>query len=348
VEDLLPDPERYSIRAFRAQDKEALFELMYEFWPGTSREKLEKRWWWHYDPPAILLVVDNETGAFVGLMAYIPFQLYDGDANRRSAWIVDGYLLPEHQRRGIGTCLFIDITDRHEVVASLSQSEAAWRNLQKLGWQERRYVPLFLSPWLTLTRPFSRFLPSARGGDGLEVTAHELSFAGQFDASFDDLWLRARDRVAPCAVRDASALAQRYAREPQRGYTVLKSSKGDMLAGYMILRVLPPGTIKSLPKFRTGVVVDYLTDGDPMVFGHLLSAAATRFAKCGASLILCMASRRDEQRQLQKRGFFGPKTPLVKYKLKGVGFTYLSTVEGSLDTRPWHLTVGDCDMELIW
>jgi hypothetical protein len=233
-------------------------------------------------------------------------------------------------------------------VASLSQSEAAWGNLKKLGWQERIYVPLFVSPWLILTRSL-KWLP-ARGKNGLDINAHESSIQ-QFDESFDDLWLRSRESVAPSAVRDASALKQRYAKDPNRHYIILKCTNQAVLVGYMILRVLPPGSFKALAKFRVGLIVDYLVDNDPLVFSRLLGAATLWFSRSGVPLMLCMSNRQVDQRPLRRRGFVNPETPLLGRKLQSlaVGFTFLSaSAQGSLAVQPWHLTLGDCDTDLVW
>lgn len=345
---MLSVTEKYTIRAFEPRDKPALFKLMAEIWGGASSAKVENRWWWNYDPPPIMLAVDNERDAPVGLCAFRSFQTYYQGSNHRGVWAADLFVLPAHHRQGLGKRLVKEISSNFDIAAGLSMTDAAWATFRGLGWQERRYVPLFLSPWLLLTPWLERILTIRRNGKQIDITTHD-SPTLQFDESFDDLWLRARDAVAPSAVRDASNLKERYTRDPKRRYVVLKCVKQGLLVGYMILRILPPDSIKALPKFRVGLVVDYLVDGNPLIFSRLLDAAALWFARGGVPLMLCLSNHPAEQQQLHKRGFIGPETPLLRRKLQklALGFTFVSFVDtGSPGDQAWYLTSGDADMDL--
>lgn len=343
----MSNSEKYTIRAFEPQDKEALAKLMLELWPDASPSKLENRWWWSYDPPPVLLAVDNENNTLVGLCSFRLFQLYYQGKNHLGAWIGDFYILPAHQRQGLGTRLTEEIGNRHKIVAALGLSDAAWATFKRLGWRERSYVPLFLSPWLALERPFKGLLASRRE-NGLEITMHEASSPGQFDKSFDNLWLRAREAVAPCAVRDALALEQRYAKDSKRRYFILKCTRQGMLEGFMILRILPPNSFKMLSKFRIGLVVDHLVSEDQVVFSRLLTAAAAHFLQSGVFFMLLMSNRPAEQRQLRRRGFINSETPLPWRKLQklAINFSFAAAKdEGSPSAWPWHLTFGDSDVD---
>jgi GNAT superfamily N-acetyltransferase len=347
MEDLLSEQGRYSIRAFEPQDKEALFELLYALWPHAPPSKLENRWWWQYSPPPILLVVDKEADTLAGLCGFRPFQLYSQGKDHSSAWLSDFYLLPAHQRQGLGTRLIQEIGNRHDIVGALSLSDAAWATFKRLGWKERSNVPLFLSPWLALQRPFS-WLASSRSGHGLEVSVHEAS-SGQFDKSFDELWLRSRDGVAPCAVRDAAALEQRYADDIRR-YIILKCVQDGVLEGFMILRILPPNSFKMLSRLRLGLVVDYLVSDNQAVFSQLLTAATSHFLQNGVFFMLCMSNRPAEQRQLRKRGFINPETPFPWRKLRKlvINFSFVVANNKDLPHASWHLTLGDGDVDQWW
>jgi hypothetical protein len=203
-----------------------------------------------------------------------------------------------------------------------------------------------------LLRPFHRLVGLKASRNPLQVHFEEHSRSWQFGKQFDELWSRARDVVAPLAVRDAASLQQRYMRDAKRQYIVLRCIRRGALVGYMILRVLPAGSFKALAAFRIGLVVDYLVDPEePAAFSRMLDAAALWFAAQGVALMMCMASRSEHQLCLRKRAFVGPTTPLVGAKLGklAVGYTArVPHVEDLPERRPWYLTLGDSDLDLLW
>jgi hypothetical protein len=260
-----------------------------------------------------------------------------------------------HQGKGLGKALTEAITERTPVLASLSQTDAAWKVFQKSGWHPRQTAKLYLCPLpmipgaMPLLRSVLPTAPALR----MEVAA----ISGPTDPELDALWNELRDSFDALVVRDARQLWSRYGMRQDRGYRIIRACRDNRLCAYMIVRVCPPNSLRSLKRYPMGrhplgLIVDYLVQPDePRVFAALLDEAGRTLAARGARSILCLSTVPAFHRPLVVRGYLHGGTPLLARKLSSmnVGFTFFTKPgERELAERRWFLTLGDCDMDLTW
>jgi hypothetical protein len=213
---------------------------------------------------------------------------------------------------------------------------------QKLGWRPRTRVALYVNPF-----PVRWMFP--KPAKGLRVSTHAIDPslpAGDLDA----LWTRVRNAYGLIARRTGADLRARYASHGARQYVMLCCYRDAACVGYLIVRVVPPG---SKAKGATqGLIVDYLVHPDDAdAFGALLAEAASVLIGRGARRIYCLSTSPACQHLLGLRGFFSPATPLMGRALRGnwKWLTYNARTEHPVaDPASWFLTLGDCDLDYAW
>jgi len=347
----------YRIRRFEPADREGLRRLIYEVWPDRPPEVFDKRWWWRTESPPLFVAEDEASGAIVGVCAFPAFPLYFDNRTVNATWFVDFFVSDKHQGKGIGKALSLAVMKEFAVTASLSQTEAAWQTFKRLGWQERQTTKLYLNPWGLLPGANALLRAIAPVDRGLRLESGEFVILPALASAHDALWQALRSRYQALSVRDAQTLATRYARRDDRHYEIVRAWRGERLCGYMIIRVCPPNSLRSLKRYPVGrrpigLVVDYLAAPDePLVFASLLDAAAELLEARGARSMLCLCSVDAFHPHLTRRGFLHGGTPLLRQKLAtmDVSFTaHFQPNETVLIGRRWFLTLGDCDMDLTW
>ena len=345
-----PGP-RYAVKNYAPERKEALRALCAEVWPNQPGAAFDRRWWWSSKTPTIKLAEETETGKLAGFCAYIPFTSYFGSKARPSAWFVDFFVSPGHQGKGLGRLLTASVAESFEVTASLNQSDAAYAVFQKMGWRPRRTAKLHLNPWTLIPGAFPSLFGAPRNAPrpGIEAAPFSSDAVGP---EFDRLWNASKDRFGAIGARDAGALRGRYGR-PGNPYTLLRCVEGGALTGYMVARRVPPGAIRSLRGLPAGLIVDYLTapEDSARIFSALVAEAARRLAGEGPAVLLALSSVPEFDRSLAALGFASSATPLIGKILArlDVGFTLASrTGDDAILDAPWFLTLGDCDMDLMW
>lgn len=323
-------------RPFQSSDKQALYAMLAEVWPGESAEQHDRRWWWQRDESPLWLAVDDH-GTVAGMCGHIPFEARAGTATRRGAWIVDFFVRASFQGQGIGKRLVRAIEPQHEFLASLNQTDAAYATFSRAGWTVRQSVPLLIA---ASPRGYRAATLLRRSG-GITTETDVATF----DTSFDALWARSGATVV-AALRTRDALSQRFTRA-DREYHVVRALRAGELLGYFVLRVLPPGSIRSFARFPIMFVSDHLVDPEHADVFHALMLETTRLATArGLRFILCMSNHPSQQRALAAGGFLSQETPLVGGRLQklGVGFT----TTPSAPPGHWHLTPLDCDLDILF
>jgi hypothetical protein len=354
----------HEIRPYQSKDRERLRTLIGEVWPARPPQVFDSRWWWQLDPAPLFVSEDTESGAIVGVCAYIQFLVYSGKQTMDGAWLVDLFVSNTYQGRGLakarkgsGRALSRAVMDTTQITASLSQTNAAWRTLHRIGWRERQSASLYLNPLglipgaIPLIRLFVPNDPALR----VDVAGTPANADQVFQ--LDELWTRLRDRFDALAVRDAERLRVRFGPREGRCYQMLRAYRGGSLCGYMLVRVCPPNSLRSLKRHPMGrhplgLIVDYLVDPDETrTFGTLLNEATRLLMAQGAKSLLCLATVPAFQSELTKRGFMGAGSPLVGRRLSNmdVGFTcYSAPGQPDLSGFKWFLTLADCDLDLTW
>lgn len=325
-----------TIRPFRDHDKAALYDMLAEVWPGETPEQHDRRWWWGVKEMPLWLALDDD-GVVAGMCGHIPFVAHAAGADIRGAWIVDFFVSQRFQGQGLGKRLVRAIGENFSFLASLNQTDAAYATFSRSGWTERQIVPLMIAASPRAYRVATTF----RRTGGVAVQRGPVVFGDEFDA----FWSTASQSVV-AAVRDRAALAARFT-DSAREYHLLRASRGGVLAGYLVLRVLPPGSIRSFSRFSIVMVSDYLVPPEQTdVFAGLMREA-TRFAtEQRIRFVLCMSTHPSHQRALAAGGFLWHRTPLVGDRLRklAVGFTATPTSPSG----HWHLTPFDCDLDILF
>ena len=267
------------VRPYAYADHASLLELLCQVWPHKHdvAAHVRDRWWWRHDQPPILVAEQRQPPRLVGLCAFMPFTLVSDGANHSAAWFVDFFVRPGCQGQGIGSRLARAVQDRFEVTASLSQTEMAYRVFQKLGWQARASVTLYMHPcprrWM-LRRPAGEYRVEASG----------LEPSGGTAATLDDLWSRLQRSYPVMARRTGAEILARYAAQGVRRYQLLRCHTPHSCAGYMVVRPVPPMADGAPP--RDGLIVDYLVPpGEPAVFQALLREAVSSLLEAGVRRI---------------------------------------------------------------
>lgn len=354
----------HEIRPYQSKDRERLRTLIREIWPARPPEVFDSRWWWQCDPVPLFVSEDKETGAIVGVCASIRFLVYSGKQTMDGAWLVDLFVSNAYQGRGLaksrkgsGRSLSRAVMDSSQITASLSQTNAAWRTLHRIGWRERRSASLFLNPLGLIPGIMSLIRTFVPDDPALRVEPGAIPDDPKGISQLDGLWERLRDRFDALAVRDAERLRARFGPREGRCYQMLRAYRDGNLCGYMVVRVCPPNSLRSLKRYPMGrhplgLIVDYLVDpDDSRTFGTLLTEATRTLMTQGAKSLLCLATVPTFQAELTKRGFMGARSPLVGRRLSAmdVGFTcYSAPGQPDLSGCNWFLTLADCDLDLTW
>jgi GNAT superfamily N-acetyltransferase len=340
-----------SIRPYAPADRDRLRELaVHDVWADRPAEMFDRRWWWREQEPPLFVAEDIEAGELVGFCAYYPFRLYSKSETTPAAWFVDFFVSNRHQRKGIGKGLTREVMGRFPVTAALWATEGSWAVFERLGWTDQRYVDIYVNPWHIL--PIGRATTSKRRSHpGIRLEVGPIGQVIPDPQELDQLWRRVRDGYAALAVRDAAALGARYGERPGRQYSLIRAYRNSDLVGYMIVRPLPPGSLRPLRRFPVGLVADFLLDReDSSLFGALLDEASRRLVASGAKCVVCLATERAFHEALAHRGFLAASTPVIGRRLARmrIAFTFFEQREGRRLPSEWMLTFADADSDLTW
>jgi GNAT superfamily N-acetyltransferase len=333
------------VRPYAHADRAPLLELLRGVWPHKRdvAALVEDRWWWRHDQPPIMVAEQGRPPRLVGLCAFMPFNLVAHGTVHPAAWLVDFFVLPGCQGRGVGSRLTRAVQDRFAATASLSQTEMAYRVFQKLGWRDRMPLTLYMHP---LPR---RWMVRPPAGE-YRVETSSVESAGGSAAALDALWSRLQGSYPVMARRTGAEVLARYAAQGARRYQLLRCHTPHSCAGYMVVRPVQPMSDGALP--RDGLIVDYLVPpGEPAVFQALLHEAVSSLIEAGVRRIYCLSTVPACRRVLAWHGFLSPSTPVLGRRLRGnTKWLTFTTAAGSLPADPasWHLTLGDCDLDHAW
>lgn len=329
-----------TIRPFERADKPALYQMLRDIWPSETEEALDRRWWWDF-PVAPLTLASDGNGTLAGMVGNIPFDLWTSGRQLRGSWIVDYFVLPSHQGQGIGKKLVNAVKPRFDFLASLNQTDAAYAAFSRLGWTERRFVPFFIAASPTVFRILSR-IPSL----GRRIRVDIRSGKPSIGVEYDDLWTGSRDHFEAIALRSRAALENRFGMS-RRSYEVIEARRSGRLEGYCVVRELPPGSIRSFPRYPILMISDYLANpGDTELFTCLIYEASRVASRRKIRFMLCMSVHEPHQRVLSRAGFLSAGTPVVGNKLRKLAVGFTATPDAPAGR--WHLTPFDCDLDILF
>jgi hypothetical protein len=204
----------------------------------------------------------------------------------------------------------------------------ALRDIQKLG-ALRELVNLAYAPFRR------RLAGRARQAAGT-VAVREVR---EFDASFDDLWRRARAQWRCAVERDARYLEWQFMRQPGKRFDVLGLYMDERLAGYVVLFFRKPEQAGAPPK---AAITDLCYDASATleVIDELLKAALRlALERRAGSLVTDVLDLRVEER-LRAYGFRRIKTA-PEFIANGGAPSLL------YDPANWFLTRADSDVSIF-
>ena len=324
--------ERFARSVFGLADFEAHAEYcrwLYDRNPATESDEF------------LPIYVCREGDSIVGQLGIMPVRIVLDGASLRSGWCVDFFILPSHQRRGIGRGLLSAAHADFPLLMSLGQTDASCALFLKCGWRAAgamRIHKRFLRPVRCVTR---RAL--ARAGITTRLSGNASS-ASQFTNPFagaseeDAGELRGNSARATCVVRTREFMQWRYADTPGLAYRVLPISHATSRVSYAVWRAVDD------PPLRRGLLVDllYRPDLSDAELQILLARVCDCMRSDGIDVLECQTS---DQRVLAAlpRGPFATEQAGARFVYGGMD----GTVWPNIAADQWRLYAGDCDVDAL-
>jgi GNAT superfamily N-acetyltransferase len=249
-------PSDLQIKQFQSSDQGALLAFLRTAYPNDPRRSEPAFWRWHFlehpqvDPENVPVWMVRDGERIAAQLAAIPVRLKLGDERARAIWIMDVYVHRDYRRRGLARRLWLTAADSYSRMFGLGINEQSKAVVMGMNWVPMGHIHRYhrlLFPGDALKdiqkmgtlrelvnlgyAPFRRRLArqSAKAG------GNAVREVKEFDASFDDLWQRARVQW-PCAVeRTARHLEWQFVRQPGKKFDVLGLYQDKRLAGYVAL-----------------------------------------------------------------------------------------------------------------
>lgn len=277
--------------------------------PDRWRWEFEENPEWKGSDLPVWIAVDGEK--IVGQTCAMPFRLRFGGTTYSASWSVDTIVLPECQGQGIGTLLQRANAQANPIFMSLSMSKANRTVKSKIGSAPLPpatcYSRLLDCP-ASFVKDYLRFRTKNHRGASAAVRiacgyfgAHYLisglarpvlfvrrTLAGltlrpsagfslevrqDFDASADELWLRAAPGFDAIAERNSGYLNWKFVRQPGLKYRIRYLRFNGALRGYLVLREPDP----SEPDI--GVVAElFALPDDEQAIAELVRGAIASFS----------------------------------------------------------------------
>jgi GNAT superfamily N-acetyltransferase len=354
-------PDDIQIKQFDLTETEALLSFMGKAYVGEPRKSEPAYWRWHYlespytSPDDLPLWVARSGERIVGHVAALPVDLKIGEESTRAIWMLDLVVDADYRGRGLGKGLMATARASCPTQLTIGFNDLSAPVLRSLKWFPlggiHRYHRLLypgdalggvsrLSPVRQLLNlAYAPFRPQpAALSDGLEL--REIK---SFDASFDDLWQRARSQW-PCAVRrSARYLEWQFMRQPGKKFDVLGLYLKEKLAGYAVLFFRKPERVGSDARSPKAAITDLFYDEKsfPGIVDELLHVSLRlALERRAGSLVTDVLDVRVEER-LRRLGF--------RHIKRSPQFMANASEYQDLlyDARNWFLTRADSDISIF-
>jgi len=175
------------------------------------------------------------------------------------------------------------------------------------------------------------------------MTVREVT---SFDHTFDDFWIRVRDKRPVMVERSAKYLQWRFGAVPRRTYRKWVAEEADEARGYIVIRVMESRIVG----VKSGMIADFLVEDNTagQEAGHLLLSTVNEVFKAervGVSACL-MLPETTEFRLLRERGYFVCPPRLEPQPSPLMIHPYQESVSQSpaVSTAGWFFSFGDYDV----
>lgn len=335
---------------YRTDDRRAL-ESLYRRTSGPEAvERLRLTWNWErrQNPNARGAAAPwlvREGPSVVGALYTRPVKVSLAGREVRGGWLAEPVVAAERDRQGLGELLVRASTREHDVTLASGLSEQGEALLQRLRAARPVPLPCLVKPLSRRAlrnpdwpQPVNRFvsavtLPLVKVVARQRPLRESVEVVTDLDASLDDLWRRASERLSFAVRRDAAYVTWRFLEPPHARYAVAVLRRAEGTAGYVVYRHLHE------PRGRVTQVVDFLAEpGDDRALKTLLRWVDREARAADSDKIRCHALHAGFRRVLRRSGYFGVRSGLaVSVKVNDPG-TSRAFYERTDD---WHFTFGD-------
>jgi GNAT superfamily N-acetyltransferase len=354
--------EGWLIRGFRKGDEQAIIKLFNSIF---NRNRTLTQWEWEFgnNPKGQKVLVAEDEGRIFGHIASLHRTLMVGDAEHFASLEVDGMTHPEYARRGVfvalGKELLSQLKSEGCAMALGFPNENAVPGHRKMG-ALHIFTPAILIKPINIENISGKMFESrwfakmgalmGRLAVGVLAAEEKAAAKGEFvikeitdiDGRFDNLWEKARGINSLILKRDAAYLNWRYARHPDKLYTILAVEREAKLLAWMVYRDVDMFDMKN------GAIVDMLVrPGHEQAAHALILEVVGRMKQGNVDLIACMMPEWSPYYTILRRcGFMkcpkrlNPKQrPLIVYPLS-------DELDMNIVKNPekWHITWGDSDV----
>ena len=327
--------------------------------------------------PSVVYRRDDEA---LGYLGSIPVRFWNGRSEVAAHWLKGFMVLPEHQSGPVGFGLLREMLRHVDVAGTMTVAQPARRLFQAVGFADCGALPNYIAVLRggrvaqsvdvgalgsAVPSVVRRAIIGAQGTGLASVGGACAAFArrswnalrgasattsvdlsGELPSpdSLDRLWLRARQRIAACAVRDGRYFHWRY--NARRGGTyevaaVRERGTRARLVGLAVVRRSGDSADPRLRGLRLATLADVLFDPRDERAGMAALKAAERLARrMGADALLCTTAQPTITRLLTRR-----------FYLKTSGGVHMMVreprAERRLSTRveDWWLMRGDANSD---
>lgn len=308
----------YEVRRYLPGDREALLDLLAAIWGRDFRDLMARLWEWKYErnplnpPGGHNSMVLTHQGRPVGFLGMLSANVQVGRTVVPIAWGSELAVHPAHRGQGYRVIRNIGADAEKMIAGTARTRDLAGLPLGFGAFDITRMIShkIVLQPDRFLAARFRSRALGRLGAGPLAATIYlarafrrgpraadvDVAEIAHFGPQFDELWDRVRAGYELIAVRDSRFLNWRFRECPTRAYTVLAARRGDLLVGYIVVRIEEGGAL------RRGFVVDLLAERrDRAVFNRLLAEAEAHFRARGVATATCTVSRNPEFTDLLKR-----------------------------------------------
>ncbi len=339
----------WSVRKYRKEDKEQLFELYKDVWSQESAELSKRKWNWKFeDNPnnpkeGYFIRVLEYKGKIAGFIAGISTRLLIKGKIYQMPWLID--LMTHPKYRGRGFLLIKKALEDNSLIVGFP-NETAYLLWKKMYGAEPHlsFIPLMKRPLnlnkimfiknkliiRLLCRPLFEFIFNPKKCPDITITQ-----IPSFDTRIDEFFNQISKNFNAISIRDMRHLNWRFVNCPDVQYTIFLSEKEKDISGYIVLRVHQ----------NTGYIVDFLAKKEG--FESLLWQAIRYFREQKVNSICCLEPKDAFYlKTLKKCGFFTRKQYSV-YRFIGRSILSDIPMEFLREPKNWFLTLGDSDLDMV-
>lgn len=348
------------IQQMTIEDKPAVLSFLKKAYADNPRHSDPDYWDWHFAQaphvndrqlPIWLAKSDNR---IAGQLATLPVELNIRDKKVKALWVLDWVVDEDFRRRGIGKKLALAAEAFSPYLLGVNTDQQhAPALLRGLDWVVVSKIPRYhkiLFPGeavrelsrVKLFRKFANaaFSPARRVRSSSNANELNVRIVETIDASFDDLWARARSQWNCSTSRDAKVLNWQFGKQPGKRFDLLACYRNEKLVGYAVIFSRKETENGSVEKAAISDIC-YMSDEAQLTVDKLLEAALVFCIERKIGGLVTDAIDALLENRLKHFGFWKINSPL---QLMAKAPEDRETV---YEVNNWFLTRGDSDISIF-